>query len=166
MVSWSGLKFTYATTAKTSKQIRLTTCVLSGNNYMPFSAGAPPRFLPGFGPGLRPLRAPVPSPRPFLRPGGAGVLSSSSSCMLAPPPPAPECPKNSSPSSAHKSRTTWFVESEFVGLVSSAAFPLASCFSRFASSSSLSSRDTISLGFVTSVSDLLPTTISWTYSTH
>ena len=135
------------------------------------------RLYPFFGPGLRfSLGVSVPAfpPLRFLpRPPalGSGVASSSFSPSGIPRPrpvPLPPaillCPKNSSPSSAHKSRTTWFVESEFVGLVSSAAFPLASCFSRFASSSSLSSRDTISLGFVTSVSDLLPTTISWTYS--
>jgi hypothetical protein len=84
-------------------------------------------------------------------------LSSSTSSV------APECPKKSSPSSFHKSRICFPFPS------SGRAGRLPACFadksleaSRFASWSSFSSSCTISLGFVTSVKFLFPTTKSCT----
>ena len=125
-----------------------------------------PDFLltpPAFGAVRRPLEPPPGALRFLLRdPPGAGVPSSSPifSMIIGFGPPD-VWTKKSSPSSFHKSRT---------GSPSSASAgrlparfedrPVAAELSRLASWSSFNNSWTISLGFVTSVKFLFPTTMS------
>ena len=120
-------------------------------------------FLPEeapFNPDLRTRDVPVPFrflPRELV--GLGATLSSSASwptllfdgCI-------PEWPKKSSPSSVHKSRTA---VPDWLPAVSPVK-PDDGGLSKLASWSLFKSNWTISLGFVTSVKFLFPTTISWT----